>query len=243
MAKSRAGEWLEAARAAVREGRFAEALERYDYFFEHALEEDRYLCGVRVTYCLEEWAELGKLYPPARTALHDKKIRARGAFVADGDTGAFDDFVSICGYVDCRDEAVELFAGVHAADRELAGKIVTSVWGDLIAAEQWELCGAYVPDWQARYSRALDIFDMDMDDDLPLPFARDVYQAGASDEFVRRVGNLFLVLEHTGRADEADALRRRVTDDMRARGREALAARVVEVDRGEAGPAARTDTN
>jgi hypothetical protein len=61
---------LDNARAAFKHGDYPEALRQYDYFFDHALDDDpAALYGVRLSYCLDEWAKLGEKYPPALESL------------------------------------------------------------------------------------------------------------------------------------------------------------------------------
>ena len=55
---------LDRARAAFKEANYSRALEQYEYFFDHALDDDPHsLYGVRLSYCLAEWVRLGELYP------------------------------------------------------------------------------------------------------------------------------------------------------------------------------------
>ncbi|MDX1982468.1 MAG: hypothetical protein SFV51_19490, partial [Bryobacteraceae bacterium] len=56
---------LAGARLDARQGDYAEALQKYLWFHHHALEHDMALSGVRLSYALNEWWELGKAYPPA----------------------------------------------------------------------------------------------------------------------------------------------------------------------------------
>ena len=53
----------------VKQGKYAEALERMIWFHNHALEHDPAMCGVRLSFALLYWNELGKVYPPALEAL------------------------------------------------------------------------------------------------------------------------------------------------------------------------------
>ncbi len=210
---------LDDARASVRDGNFAHALDRYGWFFEHALAEDSYLAGVRLSYCLGEWADMAKDYAPALAALHQKKSHARQSFTETGNTCAFHDFISICEVLKCNGEAVKLFKDTHLLNPELAKKVVSLIWAELVTTRQWEICGNYLPHWEARYASALKTFDIAMtEDDLPSPLPPGALKAEERDEFVRRVGNMLLVLKNTDRAGEVEALLRRVNEDMAARG-------------------------
>lgn len=60
---------LREARQLVKSGQHAAALEKYIWFHDHALDFDRMLVGVRLSYAIDEWVVLGEVYPPAREAL------------------------------------------------------------------------------------------------------------------------------------------------------------------------------
>jgi hypothetical protein len=68
-------ERLEKGRAAALAGHYSEALHEYIWFHNNALKYDPALYGVRLSYALHDWAELGEVYPKALDAL--KEVRAR----------------------------------------------------------------------------------------------------------------------------------------------------------------------
>jgi hypothetical protein len=105
-------EVLQGARNAVRRGDYAEALEKYLWFYHHALEHDLALAGVRLSYAVFEWMELGKLYPPAREALESTQ-RSNLLSLQDGshNSSQFHDFAAI----NERLERHELTASVFAS--------------------------------------------------------------------------------------------------------------------------------
>jgi hypothetical protein len=57
-------EILRQARQLVKSEQYAAALEKYIWFHDHALDADRALAGVRLSYAILEWVDLGGLYPP-----------------------------------------------------------------------------------------------------------------------------------------------------------------------------------
>lgn len=67
----------EAAKKFAAEGAYPEALERHEWFHHHALEHCPSLYGVRLSYALSAWFELGAKYPPALASL--RHIRDQGA--------------------------------------------------------------------------------------------------------------------------------------------------------------------
>lgn len=91
-----ARERFDAARRAAREGRYEEALEGLVWFHHHALEERPSLRGVRLSYALYEWVDLGRKYPPARQALDEVREGAAQALLrGEGDADLFHDIVAI----------------------------------------------------------------------------------------------------------------------------------------------------
>src|SRR5690349_9740269 len=67
--KSEMQEYLFKTRDIQAEGNFQEALMRYVWYHEHALEYDRAVYGVRLSFALSYWKELADVYPPALVAL------------------------------------------------------------------------------------------------------------------------------------------------------------------------------
>ncbi len=57
------------------QGRFEEALQRQIWYHNHALEYDQGQGGVRLTFALSQWIELGRHYPKAKTALIEIRDR------------------------------------------------------------------------------------------------------------------------------------------------------------------------
>lgn len=105
----------------TREGRFAEALERHEWFHRYALEHRPSYYGVRLSFALSAWKELGEKYPPALESL--KRIRdenttcLRGAEASDE---LFHDVVSINRTLGDGDASVALFREIETVDNEAA---------------------------------------------------------------------------------------------------------------------------
>ena len=58
------------AREDAKNGRYAEALQGYQWYHDNALQIDPNLRGVRLSFALSDWKQLGDIYPPALAALH-----------------------------------------------------------------------------------------------------------------------------------------------------------------------------
>jgi tetratricopeptide (TPR) repeat protein len=218
-APSRPRDWLNNARAAVRLGKYPEALEQYDYFFEHALDDDpASFYGVRLSYCLDEWARLGQAYPPALDALEKKKRDARLLLEQTRNPARFHDLVSICQYLKDPDESIRIFLEYHLSDRELAISIVDFVWNQLVAAKQWVVCATYITDWTEKYGLALGKYDVPMNLwKSDKTFGGEDFDKLVGSWYVQNVSNIILVLRNTGRYEEVASVHRRMVIDMKQR--------------------------
>lgn len=117
------GQILREARNAVRQGDHADALEKYLWFHRHALEHDPAMAGVRLSYAISEWVELGAVYPPAREALESIQLSNLRS-LRDGSHNArqFHDFSSINEQLGRYDLTSSLFAAIAEREPEFARK-------------------------------------------------------------------------------------------------------------------------
>jgi hypothetical protein len=86
----KARERLDAGRGPLHGGRYAEALDHFIWFHNHALAEDDSWRGVRLSYALGNWFDLGQVYPEALRALEDVRDRKTDSLLAGG--GSWQDF-------------------------------------------------------------------------------------------------------------------------------------------------------
>ncbi|MES2069316.1 MAG: hypothetical protein V4488_03135 [Pseudomonadota bacterium] len=211
---------LDQARQAVREQDYALALEHYEWFFDHALDEDQAsLYGVRLSYCLDEWAQVGEKYAPARARLEQKRAESIQQLELTRQAKKFHDFIALCRYTGMPALPVQQFLEYHRSDRELAREIYTFIREQLMAAGQWEVCGAYIEDADGQYAEALELFD------ISIAYARknaslgvDDMEQRIEDMYVNKATYLVTVLSHTRRTEEAQRICERANQDMQQRG-------------------------
>ena len=79
-------EYLQETKVLISKGQYKEALERHIWFHEHALDKDKSMQGVRLSFALGDWKELGDLYPPALKALTDIRDTKTGEILNSGGT-------------------------------------------------------------------------------------------------------------------------------------------------------------
>ena len=209
-------ETIERARTAANDGDYAEALSQYDYFYDNALKEDRSYYGVRHSYCLEEWAELAEKYPPAKARLEEKMATALRLLDETRDPEHFHDYRSICHFLKCTDKAVSKFLTVHGSDPELAQKTFRFIRDDLVAAEKWDICGAYLLHPDKQYIQFLNAFDGAMK--VNIQENSDEYEDFTKNWFVENIASLMLILKNTGKGPESEIIHEQFSMDMTARG-------------------------
>lgn len=216
------GKVLGEARAASQEGDYAVALERYERFFDRALldqGDDGNYYGVRLSYCLSEWASLGQKYGPAQKRLEEKADEALDAFEKSKDSEKFHDFQAISGKLGRKGQVLDQFVKYHESKPDLARAAVGFMWDRIVEAQRWEICASYLGDPKSRYKRALGKFDQAMQvcQDNP-SFGGEEFAEQIRGWYVRDVANLLAVLKHTNEHESARELEQTATHDMQLRG-------------------------
>ncbi len=221
---------LDKARAAFKAGDHPEALRQYEYFFDHALDEDPHsLYGVRLSYCLDEWAKLGAKYPPALDRLRQKSEEALALLNQTRTSERFHDFVAICKYLKLKEEPIQCFLAYHESDRTLASSIVRFIWDELVKNKHWAVCAEYLPKPEEKYETALAKFDQALQICKSDPsLGGDDFEEQIKGWYIRDVANLLVVLKNTGRTEAAAGLDASMAADMKSRGYSELIGKVHE---------------
>jgi hypothetical protein len=142
---------LREARQLVKSEQYAAALEKYIWFHDHALDFDRALAGVRLSYAIFEWVDLGKVYPPAREALErvrDTKTEslAQGTY----DVMLFHDVASINRAFGEVERTRDLFKVIADADRSVAEKCFRIALESLVDTKEFALARSFITDPQKQ---------------------------------------------------------------------------------------------
>ncbi|MCD4652586.1 hypothetical protein K8T06_01470 [bacterium] len=101
---------LDEAQELAKDGKYEEALQKHIWFHNHALEYDKALYGVRLSYALSYWVELGKKYPKAKEELI--KIRdtiTQPLIDGNGNKGLFNELDAINDSIDDNENTLRLF--------------------------------------------------------------------------------------------------------------------------------------
>jgi hypothetical protein len=192
----------------ARQGRYEDALQNHLWFHEHALDHDTALGGVRLSFALASWVELGERYPPALealTSIRDEKAQAVTA--GRGSFPLFHDVAAINGYLQEAGRTVELFKVMHQEYPELARQCYGVAEGNLVAAREYEVCSSYLPDALARFEEIRQLFKLKLEiaDENPRLRAGGIREY-AEMSFAAEVGRLIEILVGVGRRQEAERM-------------------------------------
>ena len=109
------------ARQFALEGSYDKALERHLWFHEHALEHEPSFCGVRLSFALGAWMELGRKYPPALAALWAVRDRdSSKLYAGDPSDQLFHDVVALNRTLDYESATFAMFGHFEETDPTLA---------------------------------------------------------------------------------------------------------------------------
>jgi len=139
-------ERLQAARLAATERRYEDALRDLVWFHEHALAENPALAGVRLSYALFDWIQLGKLYPPARQSLEDVRDRKTQALLrGEGNWALFHDVEAINDRLDAPGATHALYLALAESAPELARQCAVSALPAIVTASDHALADRIRP--------------------------------------------------------------------------------------------------
>jgi hypothetical protein len=195
-------EVLRDARQCVKSRDYVAALEKYIWFHDHVLDFDRAYVGVRLSYAVSEWAELGEVYPPALTALENVRDAKTSSLInGDGDARLFHDVSAINRALGQVERTRDLFKIVAETNRCLAEKCFSAALESLVSTKEWGIARSFIPDARSEVDR----FAMPINSLLATrpkgskEMADDVWVR----IYVKNIGLLLRVLIGTGEESEA----------------------------------------
>jgi tetratricopeptide (TPR) repeat protein len=153
--KDEAERALNDARRLAEAGDYAGALEKQVWFHNNALAIRPGYYGVRLSFALADWVELGKKYPPALEKL--KSIRdAKMASLSTGTRNRelFHDVVSIDEYLGETKQTVDLFKKIDASNPEFASEVFDIADSALLESKEYQLAKKYLGDPEERLAHA-----------------------------------------------------------------------------------------
>ena len=151
---------LNEARADARAGRFEDALAKHLWFHHHVLEHNPSFSGVRLSFALMYWHELGKVYPPALEKLTEIRDQAaRQAVARKGNARqAFMDMRAINDELGEIDGTVTAFVRLDKDAPNVAKEVYDLAQPALVKAKKFALCGKYL-DPEKSYANLARFYD------------------------------------------------------------------------------------
>jgi len=136
---------LQEASADAKAQRYADALAKHVWIHENSLKYDSGFYGVRLSFALSAWAELGAAYPPALAKLKSFRDDA-GRIIREGDGSheTFHDFAAINKTLNDESQTKELFIWLDSNKSGLARKVFDLAEPSLIKAKEYRLCGSHI---------------------------------------------------------------------------------------------------
>ncbi len=120
----------------TRSGRYEDALAKFLWFHQNALKLEPSLAGVRLSFALSHWNDLGKVYLPAAEKLRATRDEAGKMFrESAGYRQAFLDFESISGELNENNKTIELFIWLDANKPSVATNIFDLALSVLVEAK------------------------------------------------------------------------------------------------------------
>ena len=192
------------AKTDTRAGRYEDALAKHVWYHENALQLRPSLTGVRLSFALMNWLQLGEAYPPALEKMKqvrdetEKRIRDEDNVRIRFED--FHDFVALNRTLREEHRTAELFQWVDERDEEDAQRVFDVARPALIKQGEFELCGKYIESEQ-EMSR------IDRNYILGLKMAEDRFgeqhRQYVEKKFLNDVTTLAALLVKNGRIDEA----------------------------------------
>ncbi|MEP6670170.1 MAG: serine/threonine-protein kinase [Chthoniobacter sp.] len=200
---------LSEAQALAGSGRYEEALQRHLWFHYHSLEFDPAFSGVRLSFALSYWVELGKHYPKARLALIEiRDAGARDLGAGHGDFALFQEFDAINENLQELNATYPLFKTMAAVNQTLAHQCYPLVEDRLMQRGEYEDCLAYIGDPQARFESLRKIWEVTQKVSAAIPASQqDELRSHTRQRFVADTCRLIEILVATHRQSEAEKIR------------------------------------
>lgn len=215
------------ARAAVQNKDYQAALQGYRWFYDNALSIDDAYYGVRLTYCLSEWVNLGKEFAPALHDLISAKEQALTAFRQLQTKEAFQTYSSLCRALSCSEDAYHAFCEVQ--DEALSSKIFMFIYEYCASNSMRDLCYQHLGDGYSQYTKSLAHLDemLTLADKNPNVSSESVRLSGIN-SFKKQASYLLTMLKHVNALEQYDTMISKLATDLKARKIESAFSEIVD---------------
>lgn len=206
-------DYLTKVKKMVTDRQYAQALDAYKYYFSESKKESA-LGGVRLSFALSDWAELGKVYLPALDSLIAMSNERKTVLLAGkGNFDIFHEYNSINRYIGRDKETLDTFIAIDKNFPTQAASYYIVAKDIIIAAKRYDLVKRYTDDLiyafeSLRFSRES---DLKMIRKKPDNFLLE----HTNSQFEKNVKELIDVANQIGKQEEAAEINRRYTTYMK----------------------------
>lgn len=193
--------------------RYEDALAKHLWFHENALKLKPSLRGVRLSFALSDWYDLGADYEPALAKFEEVRTAARkGALESTDKTHRrqnFIDFESMTDLLSEDQETVDLFLKLRDQNPDDAKAVYRSAQEALLKSDRFDVCGEFL-DAKRAMELEIDRYKDDKEHVDKRHSERD--RKFAERRFRNGAATIVLILAKNDRADEAQKIAQRARD-------------------------------
>jgi serine/threonine protein kinase len=148
---------LQEAKELMTQQRYEDSLQRQIWYHNHSNSDPSQL-GVRNSFALADWVELGRRYPKAMQALIEiRNENERKIYAGEGYFDLFMETASMNDVLGDQEKTYALFKTIAASpDQKLAQQCYSIVEGLLASHRDYELCMNYIGDPEKRFKKLQD---------------------------------------------------------------------------------------
>jgi hypothetical protein len=145
-------------------GAYEEALQRHIWYHNHALAIDPAQTGVRLSFALSDWMDLGRRYPKAKQALIEIRDNKTGEIAEGrGYSEMVQEVQSINHALQDDDATYALFQTMREKDPKLAEQSYFYLETLLVSKGEYQWCFSHMGDPQGRFNLIRQNYDMERD--------------------------------------------------------------------------------
>jgi len=191
------------------------ALEDYIWFHNNALQYDPALYGVRLSFALSDWVELGKKYPKAmRTLLDIRDTKTKQIKEGLGTFELFHDVMSINVFLDKTEDTIDLYTYMTDNDFFLAKKCYRLIRKELIDRGRFQLCNRFINYPLLLAQRMKDELETHTKIYKKMEVVDEDYMTWAVNQYLKEAEHTALVLIKNNRFDEVEKFFKEVSEDI-----------------------------
>lgn len=169
----------------IKSGKYQEALERCLWFHDHALEKDKSMAGVRLSFALKDSKTLADIYPPAMTALKETRDKKTKQIIDNGGTNnLFSDVTALNKTLGESTKSIELFEILVKSNPEIAKHDWYYIKEALFAAKRYDIIKNYIGNPVSEFSVEIENYNRNISLFKDQKIAKEQFKNFSENKFV-----------------------------------------------------------